>query len=102
MGGQYRSNNADYSALDAIVNKTGGVRVSAHVPAANGHKQSAVIRLGSADRAVLQVLWDGISLVPDEVTKAKTGEVAITAILLVATKILRADSFFKQETQHAA
>ena len=33
MGNQYRSNNADYSALDAIDRKTGGVRVSAHVPA---------------------------------------------------------------------
>ena len=42
------------------------------------------------------------TLVPDEVTRIKTGEVAITAILLVATKILRADSFYKQEVQHAA
>ena len=101
-GGQYRSNNADYSAIDALDRKTGGVRVSAHVPAVASHKQNAVVRLGMHDRAVLQVLWDGISLVPDEVTKIKTGEVAITAILLVATKILRADSFYKQETQHAA
>ena len=102
MGGQYRSNNADYSALDAVDSKTGGVRVSAHVPAASGNKQNAVIRLGSADRAVLQVLWDGVTLVPDEITKVKTGEIAITAILLCATKILRADSFYKQQCQHAA
>ena len=61
-----------------------------------------MIRLGSADRAVLQVLWDGVTLVPDEITKVKTGEIAITAILLVATKILRADSFYKQQCQHAA
>ena len=89
---QYRSNNADYSALDALDRKTGGVRVSAHVPAVASHKQNAVIRLGMHDRAVLQVLWNGVTLIPlDEVTKAKTGEVAITAILLVATKILRAE-----------
>ena len=100
-GNQYRSNNADYSALDALDRKTGGVRVSAHVPAVASHKQNAVIRLGQHDRAILQVLWDGLTLVPDFVTKVKTGEVAITAILLVATKILRADSFHKQETQHA-
>ena len=92
MGNQYRSNNADYSALDALDRKTGGVRVSAHVPAVAGNKQNAVIRLGQHDRAVLQVMWDGVTLVPDEITKAKTGEVAITAILLVATKILRAGS----------
>ena len=102
MGNQYRSNNADYSALDAIDKKTGGVKVSAHVPAFASKKQTAVVRLGMHDRAVLQVLWDGVSLIPDEITKAKTGEVAITAILLVATKILRSDSFYKQETQHAA
>ena len=101
-GNQYRSQTADYSALDALDRKTGGVRVSAHVPAVASHKQNAVIRLGMHDRAVLQVLWDGVSLIPDEVTKTKTGEVAITAILLVATKILRADSFRKQQTQHAA
>ena len=101
MGNQYRSTTADYSALDAIDKKTGGVRVSAHVPGVASHKQNAVIRMGSHDRAALQVLWDGVSLIPDEITKVKTGEVAITAILLVATKILRADSFFKQETQHA-
>ena len=102
MGGQYRSNNADYSALDAITKRTGGVRVSAHVPAVASNKQNAVIRLGQHDRAVLQVLWDGVTIVPDEITKVKTGEIAITAILLVATKILRAASFHKQETQHAA
>ena len=101
-GNQYRSNNADYSALDALDRKTGGVRVSAHVPAVASHKQNAVIRLGHHDRAVLQVMWDGVTIVPDEITKVKTGEVAITAILLVATKILRAESFWKQETQHAA
>ena len=102
MGNQYRSNNADYSALDAIDKRTGGVRVSAHVPAVASNKQNAVIRLGQHDRAVLQVLWDSLTIVPDEISKIKTGEVAITAILLVATKILRAASFHKQETQHAA
>ena len=101
MGNQYRSTTADYSALDALDRKTGGVRVSAHVPAVASHKQNAVIRMGQHDRAVIQVLWDGVTLVPDEITKVKTGEVAITAILLVATKILRAASFHKQETQHA-
>ena len=100
MGNQYRSTNADYSALDALDRKTGGVRVSAHVPSVASKKQNAVIRLGMHDRAALQVMWDGVTIV-DEITKAKTGEVAITAILLVATKILRADSFYKQETQHA-
>ena len=101
-GNQYRSTTADYSALDALDRKTGGVRVSVHVPSVASNKQNGLIRLGMHDRAVIQVLWDGVTLVPDEVTKVKTGEVAITAILLAATKILRPESFYKQETQHAA
>ena len=101
-GNQYRSTNADYSALDALMSKTGGVKVSAHVPSVDSaHKQNAVIRLGQHDRAVIQVLWDGVTLVPDEITKVKTGEVAITAILLAATRVLRTASFYKVETQHA-
>ena len=60
-----------------------------------------MIRLGQHDRAVIQVLWDGVTLVPDEITKVKTGEVAITAILLAATRVLRTASFYKVETQHA-
>ena len=101
-GNQYRSNNADYSALDALDRKTGGVRVSAHVPAVASHKQNAVIRLGQHDRAVIAGHVGRRDARTRRITKVKTGEVAITAILLVATKILRAESFYKQETQHAA
>ena len=64
-GNQYRSTTADYSALDALDRKTSGVRVSVHVPAVASKKQNALVRLGMHDRAVLQVLWDGISLIPD-------------------------------------
>ena len=102
-GGQYRSTTADYSALDALDRKTGGVRVSAHVPSVDSaHKQNALIRLGQHDRACVQPIWQGVTLIPDEITKAKTGEVAITAILLTAMKILRPESFYKLQTQHAA
>ena len=102
MGNQYRSNNVDYSALDTLNKKTSGVRVSAHVPSVASKKQLALVRLGMHDRAVLQVLWDGVTIIPDEIGKATTGEIAITAVLLVATKVLRPASFYKQETQHAA
>ena len=101
-GNAYRSTNADYSALDALDRKTGGVRVSAHVAAVAANKQQALIRLGSHDRAIVQVLWDGVTLIPDEISKAKAGEIAITAVLLSATKILRSASFYKNEVRHAA
>ena len=45
-------------------------------------------------------IWEGVTLIPDEVTKAGTGEIIITAVLLAAFRILRTDGFFKQQTQH--
>ena len=47
--GVFRSANAgDRAALEDLMAVTGGVKVSAHVPAATGaHKQNVVIRLGS-------------------------------------------------------
>ena len=97
---QYRSNNADFNALDSLMKDSAGVRVSAHVPAVASHKQNAVVRRGTR-RDMVAPVWEGISLIPDEISLAKKGEIQITAVMLYAMKILRADGFFKQQTQHA-
>ena len=86
--------------LDALDRKTGGVRVSPRTSrpwrATNRTRSSGS---GMHDRAVLQVLWDGItSLVPDEVTKAKTGEVGQSRrSCWWRRRSCRASSFHKQE-----
>ena len=46
-------------------------------------------------------IWSGVTLIPDSVTKAKSGEIVITAVMLHAVELLRAGGFYKQETQHA-
>ena len=46
-------------------------------------------------------IWQGVQLVPDEITKAAKGEVVITAIMLHAVKILRKGGFRKQQIQNA-
>ena len=100
-GTQYRSNNADYSALDSIMAKTAGVRVSAHVPAVAGNKANSVIRLGQAP-AMVQPVWQAVTIIVDEYGElAGKGEIEVTAVLGMNTKILRADGFYKQQTQHA-
>ena len=99
-GGQYRSDNADYNAIDMLNRVTGGVKVSAHVPAVASSKQNSVIRLGMR-RDMVAPIWEGIQLIPDEVTKAKSGQIVVTAVMLHAVKILRAAGFYKQQTQHA-
>ena len=100
--GVFRSANAgDRAALEDLMSVTGGVKVSAHVPAATGaHKQECVIRLGSR-RDMVSPIWEGIVLLPDELTLADKGQIKITAVMLHAVKILREAGFYKQQTQHA-
>ena len=96
----YRSNNADDSAIDSLRRISGGVRISAHVAAVNGNKQDVIVRRGSGDDAVA-ALWAGVTLIPDEVTAAKTGKIILTAVLMAAFKVTRTDGFARQQMQHA-
>ena len=99
--GVFRSANAgDRAALEDLMQVSGGVRVSAHVPAVASNKQNSVIRLGMR-RDMVAALWMGLTLIPDNVTKAKSGEIIITAVMLHAIQLLRAGGFYKQQTQHA-
>ena len=99
--GVFRSTNAgDRAALEDLMSVTGGVKVSAHVAAVASNKQLAVIRLGSR-RDMVAPIWEGVSLIPDEITKASTGQIVVTAVMLHAVKILRKAGFYKQQTQHA-
>ena len=87
-------------ALDRLTEITGGVRVSAHVPAVASNRQNALIRLGNRPDMVAPV-WGQVTLIPDEVTKADRGQIQLTAVLMHAVKILRAGGFYKQQSQHA-
>ena len=78
----------DRSALDRLMELTAGVRVSAHVPAPATNRQDAVIRRGMSTTATAPV-WEGVTIIPDEVTKTKAGQIVITAVMLFAMKVLR-------------
>ena len=100
MASAYRGNNSDLDALASLMTATGGVRVSANMAAVSGDKQNVVIRRGGRQDAVVAI-WEGVSLITDEVTQAKAGEIIVTAVMLYAFKVLRADGFSKVESQHA-
>ena len=86
----FRSDNAgDRAALEDLMAVTGGVRVSAHVPAVASNKQNAVIRLGMR-RDMTAPVWEGVTLIPDEITKDGSGQIVVTAVMLYSVKILRA------------
>ena len=100
-GSVYRATESDRTALDRLVAITAGVRVSAHVPAvSNSNKQNALIRLGMRQDMIAPI-WGNLSLIPDEITKAASGQIVLTAGLLHAVKVLRSGGFHKQQTQHA-
>ena len=99
MGSQY--NNPVYdNAANVLSNKLGGLRVTAHAPAVASGKQNTIVRLGNRRDAVSPV-WQGVQLIPDQISKAATHEIKISAYMLYAVKILRAGGFAKIETQHA-
>ena len=101
LGATYRNTSVDRSALDRVMELTSGVRVSAHVPAPASNRQDVVIRRGMS-MTVTAPVWEGITIIPDEITKAANGQVVITAFMLYAVKVLRTDAgLVKQGTDHS-
>ena len=93
--------NNDVSALDVLMDRTAGVRVSAHIPDADSNdRQNAIVRLGM-NRDMVAPIWEGIELIPDEITKAASGQIIVTAYMLHAVAILRSAGWHKQQTQHS-
>lgn len=99
---KYRGNNADDSALDSLMARSGGVRVSAHIPDPATNDQSLIVVKGMPRRHALAALWDGITIIEDEVTQAKQGEIRYTAIMMWSgLHVLRSDGFVHRKVQVA-
>ena len=89
----------DDSAADSLRRISGGLKVSAHIAATAIHKRDVLVRKGSRPDAVAPI-WRGVSLIPDEVTKAKSGEIVVTAVMLAAYKVTRTSGFARVQVQH--
>ena len=74
--------NGEENALARIRNDSGGVRVSANVPAEVSDKQNAIVRRGTR-RDYVAPVWGGVTLIPDEITKAANGQIQLTAVMFV-------------------
>ena len=99
--GAYKGNNSDESGVERLQEKSGGLMVSAHVPDVASNKQNALIRLGSERGAAVQPMWQGVSLVVDEFTRAAHGEIIVHAILLANFAATRKAQWSKRQTQHS-
>ena len=100
MDQEYRSATAadDQSALDYWRSRSGGLRVSFHVPAVAAKAQTALMRVGMRMDAVAPI-WQGVTLINDNVTRAKQGEITLTAVMLYSFAVLRSEGFVKHGFQ---
>ena len=97
--GIYKSSESDETASERLSARSGGMMVSAHVPAVASKKQNTLIRLGMARGAAVQPLWQGITILADAYSRSAQGEVVLTAVLLANFAITRAAQFHKQQIQ---
>ena len=101
MGQTYRNASVDRSVLDRVMELVSGVRVSAHVPAPSSNRQDVVIRRGMST-SVVAPIWSGITIIPDQWSKASAGQIVITAVMLYAMQVLRtAGGLIKAGTDHS-
>lgn len=81
------------SAARYIEEISGGLRVSANLPApTSGHIARALLIKTGQTSAVAPV-WEGVTLVRDPYTGAASGQVALTAVALWGFRVLRTDAF---------
>ena len=97
----YKGNNSDESGVERLQEKSGGLRVSDHVPDVASSKQNCLIRLGMDRGAAVQPMWEGVSLIVDEFTRSAYGEIVVHAVLLANFAITRKAQWHKQQVQTA-
>ena len=93
MAALYRTTNADESALEHLMRITGGVFLSANVPAAASNIQQAVFARGMGQRHAVQPVWPSVALLVDPYTESKDGNIRITATALANFKVTRQDGY---------
>ena len=87
------------TAVEHLRNIVGGLRVSPLIAAAAGNKQDVMVRKGAA-RDMVAPIWEGVEIITDNVTKAKTGEIVVTARIMSDRAVTRAGGFGRVQAQH--
>ena len=99
MSAVYKATETDETAAERLAARSGGLVVSPHVPAIASKRQNTLMRLGMERGAAVQPMWQGVSLIVDEFTRATQGEIVVHAILLANFAITRSAAWFKQQIQ---
>ena len=91
--GVYRGAATDEDAAQMLTRISGGFRVSSHMAAAASNVQEGIAARATGATHAVAPVWEGVTLIPDEITKASSGEIVLTAVMLYAFAVLRQDGF---------
>lgn len=89
----------EIAATQHVRNSGGGLMASAQIPAVAAKKQDGVLSRAAGGLEAVAPVWEGLTLIRDEVTKATEGQIAVTAVALWGFKIIRKDSFARLNFQ---
>lgn len=92
--------NTDLTALSQLRTQSGGVRVSAHIPAVASKKQKSLYVAPGI--STIAPVWQGITLIPDNITKAAEGQFVLNAVMLYGIQVIRAGRIGVVEYQLSA
>ena len=85
--------SGDESALERVQSLSGGVRATSHAPAIVLKVEQALAARATGLTHMVQPIWQGPTMIVDEVTRADQGEIVLTLVGLFAQKLVRAAGF---------
>ena len=99
-----KDTDSDFSVLLWLNNQSGGIRASAHLPAATNANvtKSIVFGFGQGNMGnSVAAIWSGFRLLKDENTLASSGEIALTALALWNFAVVREGAYAQKEAKVA-
>ena len=88
--------NHPETAMDKISRISGGVLVSDNAGAYVNNRQEALVVKGPARRNCVGVLWSGVQIIRDEVTRARFGEVRLHVIAMWDFDVIRPAGYIRK------
>ena len=87
------STSGETTALHMLRQRAASLRVSAHMPVHASTITRTIMHRGSRPDDSYLPVWDGIELIRDPYSQARSGQVRITAVALFNAVILRTDAY---------
>ena len=95
-GGLVIAANHPETVIDKMMRIAGGVFVTDNAGAYAANKQEALIIKGPARRNTVGVMWNGVQIIRDEVTRARQGEIRLHVLGMWDFAVVRTDGYIRK------